>query len=194
MHIGIDFDNTIVCYDALFHRVAREKNVIPENMPVNKSDVRNHLRRIGKEDVWTEMQGYVYGGRMSEADAYPGVIDFFKACVAKGIRVTIISHKTRYPFLGEKYDLHKAARDWLELQGFFDLSRIGLARENVFFELTKQEKLNRIGAVGCTHFIDDLPEFLAEASFPKATCRLLFDPNNLYTEENNFQQIGRAHV
>ena len=28
MRIGIDFDNTIVSYDALFHKVAREQGVI----------------------------------------------------------------------------------------------------------------------------------------------------------------------
>jgi len=27
--IGVDFDNTIVCYDALFHRVARERGLAP---------------------------------------------------------------------------------------------------------------------------------------------------------------------
>ena len=59
MHLGVDFDNTIVCYDALFHKVARERNLIPSDVPVNKSDVRNHLRRVGNEDAWTAMQGYV---------------------------------------------------------------------------------------------------------------------------------------
>jgi hypothetical protein len=34
------------------------------------------LRALGKEDVWTELQGYVYGARMAEAEAYPGVLDF----------------------------------------------------------------------------------------------------------------------
>src|SRR5262245_177802 len=126
MLIGVDFDNTIVCYDALFHKVARERNLIPADLPVNKSDVRNFLRKIGKEDVWTEMQGYVYGGRMSEAAPYPGVIEFFKACRATGIKLRIISHKTKHPFLGEKYDLHQAAQNWLEQQGFFDQMKIGL--------------------------------------------------------------------
>lgn len=183
MLIGVDFDNTIVCYDALFHKVARERNLIPDDLPVNKSEVRNYLRKIGKEDVWTEMQGYVYGGRMSEAAPYPGVIEFFKICREAGVEVRIISHKTRHPFLGEKYDLHKAAYDWLEQQGFFDKVKIGLPREKVFFELTKQEKLQRIGQCGCTHFIDDLPELLAEPSFPQNVKKILFDSNNLYAAE-----------
>src|SRR5277367_406235 len=189
MHIGVDFDNTIVCYDALFHKVAREKNLIPAEVPVNKSDVRNYLRGVNNEAAWTEMQGYVYGPRITEAAPYPGVIEFFKACRAAGIRVSIVSHKTKHPFLGEKHDLHAAARNWLEQQGLFDPARIGLAHEQVFLELTKQAKIDRIAALGCTHFIDDLPEFLAEPSFPAAAHRILFDPNRNYETERTFTRL-----
>lgn len=186
MHIGIDFDNTIVCYDGLFHRVCLEKGLITPDVPVNKSDVRNYLRRIGKEKVWTEMQGYVYGARMSEAAPYPGVLEFLAACRRAAVMVSIISHKTRHPFLGPEYDLHESAQNWLEQQGFFDEGRIGLPRKNVFFELTREAKLERIRASGVSHFIDDLPEFLAAPGFPSQARRVLFDPNDLYAEEKEF--------
>lgn len=189
MHIGVDFDNTIVCYDALFHKVAREKHLIPAEVPVNKSDVRNYLRRVNNEAAWTEMQGYVYGPRITEAAPYPGVLEFFQACRAAGLRVSIVSHKTKHPFLGEKHDLHAAALSWLEFQGFFDPARIGLARDRVFLELTKQAKIDRIAALGCTHFIDDLPELLAEPSFPSSTHRILFDPNRNYETESAFTRF-----
>lgn len=186
MHLGVDFDNTIVCYDALFHKVALEKNLIPADVPVNKSDVRNYLRRVGNEAAWTELQGYVYGARMSEAAPYPGVIEFFQACRTAGIPVSIISHKTKHPFLGEQYDLHASATNWLEQQGFLGPARLGLPQGNVFFELTKQAKLERIVRCGCTHFIDDLPEFLAEPAFSANTLRILFDSNDLYADETRF--------
>jgi len=189
MLLGVDFDNTIVCYDALFHRVAREQGLIPADVPVNKSDVRNYLRRVDNEAAWTEMQGTVYGARLSEAAPYPGVLEFFEACRTAGIPTSIISHKTRHPFLGEQYDLHAAASAWLEQQGFFDAARLGLPRENVFFELTKPAKLARIGQCGCTHFIDDLPEFLGEPDFPAGVQRILFDPNQLYAGEQRFHRI-----
>ena len=48
--IGIDFDNTIVCYDDVFHEVAREQGLIPNDLPANKGAVRDHLRAIGRED------------------------------------------------------------------------------------------------------------------------------------------------
>jgi hypothetical protein len=180
MRIGVDFDNTIVCYDALFHRVCRERDLIPAGLPVNKTDVRDHLRRIGREDDWTEMQGYVYGARMGEAEAFPGALDFFRACRSTSVDVCIISHKTRHPYRGEQHDLHRAAAAWLEQMGFHDPADIGLPRDRVFFELTKLDKLARIGREGCTHFIDDLPEFLAETAFPEAVDRILFDPNQLH--------------
>jgi len=189
MHIGVDFDNTIACYDALFHKVAREKSLIPADVPVNKSDVRNYLRRVDNEAAWTELQGYVYGARMSEAEPYPGVLEFFRTCRSAGLPLSIISHKTRHPFLGEPYDLHATATNWLEQQGFFNAAQIGLPRDHVFFELTKLAKLERIGQRGCTHFIDDLPEFLAEAAFPAGVLRILFDANNHYATEKKFVRV-----
>jgi len=185
MRIGVDFDNTIVRYDALFHRVALEQKLIPPDLPVNKSEVRNHLRKTGCEPLWTEMQGCVYGSRMSEAEPFPGVIEFFQDCRRANIPVSIISHKTRHPFIGERHDLHAAALNWLELQGFFDPAKIGLPRDEVYFELTKDAKLERIAERRCDRFIDDLPELLSEPAFPKID-RILFDPADLYAAETQF--------
>lgn len=178
MILGIDFDNTLVCYDELFHRVALERGLIPAELPRNKSEVRNHLRGLGREDDWTEMQGVVYGVRLSEAAAYPGALEFIRRAREHRIPVRIISHKTRHPYRGEAFDLHAAARGWLELHGVISAS--GLRADEIFFELTKADKLARIGRCECTHFIDDLPEFLAEPAFPSAARKLLFDPAGLY--------------
>jgi hypothetical protein len=187
--IGVDFDNTIVCYDELFHKVCRERELISAEVPVNKSDVRNFLRRAGREDDWTEMQGYVYGVRMAEAKAFPGVKNFFRTFRSAGHTVYIVSHKTRFPFRGDQHDLHQAAVRWLEQEGFFDKKDIGMTREQVFFELTKEAKLQRIDALGCSHFIDDLPEFLAEPAFPAKADRVLFDPHELYPDETRFKRM-----
>ena len=79
------------------------------------------------------MQGYVYGARMAEAEPYPGALEFFQNCRRAGIPARIISHKTRHPFLGERHDLHQAALQWLEQQGFFDPEKIGLDRGRGYF-------------------------------------------------------------
>ena len=175
MRIGIDFDNTIVSYDALFYKVAREKDMVPVNTPVNKVAVRDYLRKVGREEIWTEMQGYVYGARMDEAIGYPGVFDFIQRAAKGGHELFVVSHKTKHPFLGIHYDLHAAARSWVtkHLQtGGVPL----IAPAQVFFELTKEAKLLRAGQIGCQVFIDDVPEILLSEHFPPAAQRVLFDP------------------
>ena len=178
MRIGLDFDNTIVCYDAAFHRAALDRGLIPEDVTPTKDEVRNWLRAAGREDAWTELQGYIYGARMDLATAFPGVREFMRKAAEAGCDLDIVSHKTRHPYRGEKYDLHKAALGWLEKQGFFDDKSLGLERDHVHLELTKDGKLARIGALDCDFFVDDLPELLGEAAFPVDTQRVLFDPND----------------
>ena len=41
MRIGLDFDNTIVTYDSLFHKVATEQGLVPASLPVSKLAVRD---------------------------------------------------------------------------------------------------------------------------------------------------------
>lgn len=175
MRIGVDFDNTLVCFDHLFHRAAVKRGMIPESVAAQKEAVRNYLRQAHREEEWTELQGYVYGTMIREAPAFPGVEKFFLRCRDRGVPVYIISHKTRTPFLGAAYDLHRAAQEWLERRGFY--SRLGLSPDHVFWEQTKEGKLKRIAEMECTHFVDDLPEFLAEPRFPSGVVRILFSPN-----------------
>lgn len=176
--IGVDFDNTIVSYDGLFHRLARERALIPAGLTASKSVVRDYLRAADREDDWTELQGLAYGPRMHEADPFPGVREFFATGIRDGYDLFIVSHKTRRPYRGGDWDLHEAARGWLERHGFFAADGIGLDRERVFFETTKASKLERVGALGLDLFIDDLPELLAEAAFPDSVRALLFDPSD----------------
>ena len=182
MRIGIDFDNTIVRYDQAFHRAALEQKLIPPDLPANKSAVRDYLRSEGMEDQWTVLQGYIYGNRMDLASPWEGVKEFMSRCVRAGIPIFIISHKTHHPYQGQKYDLHEAAWNWLTKQGFFDPSVVGLERDQAFFELTLKEKLARIGTMGCTHFVDDLPEVLGEEDFPMQAHGILFDPAGIHSQ------------
>lgn len=175
MRIGIDLDNTIVCYDDLFQRLAAERALAPPSPAMSKTSVRDHLRRSGRENEWTLLQGEAYGPRMAEARAFLGVLDFIIECRRASIAVCIISHKTRHPLAGPPYDLHRAGRDWLEHAGFFTADT-GLTSADVFFELTKEHKLKRIAQQRCTCFIDDLPELLSDPAFPAQVQRVLFDP------------------
>ncbi len=175
MRIGFDFDNTIVSYDMLFHRVAVEQSLVPASLPKSKLAVRDYLREIDKEDAWTELQGCVYGSRMNDAVAYPGVVEFMKHARDNDISMVIVSHKTLHPFMGPKYNLHDVARGWVETF-LLDESEPLIDPERVFFEVTKEEKIARIGQESCDYFIDDLPEILNMTGFPTSTEGILFDP------------------
>jgi hypothetical protein len=172
VRVGIDFDNTLVRYDAIFHKVALEQGLIPAGLPQSKLAVRDHLRAQGQEDAWTEMQGTVYGARLGEAEAFPGALEFLRWARAEGIGLCIVSHKTRHPFRGPAHDLHAAAQGWVQryLSGLVDPA-------SVFFELTKEAKVARIAALELDCFVDDLPELLLAEAFPPRTARLLFDPD-----------------
>lgn len=189
MIVGIDFDNTIVSYDGVFHDVAMERGLIDGTCPRTKTGVRDHLRRCGREDQWTALQGTVYGACMDRAQAFPGVKEVFGALHRNRSEVFIVSHKTRRPYVGEPYDLHAAAQAWLESQDFaFEMN-------HVFFEETKADKLRRIENLQCDYFIDDLPEFLAETSFPSSVTGILFDPHDIHHTETlraiSWSAIGR---
>ena len=179
LRIGVDFDNTIVCYDEVFYRMALADELIPAELPRDKTAVRDHLRATGREDRWTAMQGLVYGERMAEAKPFPGVHEFLSACALRAFPVAIISHRTRQPIVGNPCDLHAAAYRWLEVNGIVDL----VPRDAIYFRETRDEKVTRIRETGCTHFIDDLPEFLAEPMLPADLHRILFDPAQVVREK-----------
>jgi len=174
MVIGVDFDNTIVCYDDLFHRIAVQRGLVPAELAPRKNDVRDFLRKAGREAAWTELQGYVYGPGMAEAPVFPGAVEFFVRAIRSGLPLFIISHKTRSPVMGLAHDLHQAARDWLAAHGFFDRVKIGLSPERVFFGATRREKIDHIIRLKCTHFIDDLEETFLDDSFPRDVKKILF--------------------
>lgn len=181
MIIGMDFDNTIVDYNGVFHRAAVERGWIPPKTPQSKNAVRDWLRTAGREEDWTALQGHVYGCRMLEADLYPGVMACLEACHGAGHTLFIISQKTRVPYRGPTCDLHQAAREFLNQKGFFDSVRTGLSDAHVFFELTKPGKIARIGQTACDVFLDDLPEILDDPAFPARTIPVLFDPSESIT-------------
>jgi len=187
MRIGIDLDNTIVCYDEVFRRLAVERF---DGDSIAASAVKDHLRSTlraaGREDEWTELQGAAYGPGMKDAVAFPGVGEFLARCRKAGADVCIISHRSRTPYRGPPYDLHEAARNWLSGAGLWSEAEA----PPVFLELSKEEKIARIASQRCTHFIDDLPELLAESAFPDTVVRILFDPHRRHENETRFMRVG----
>ena len=116
MRVGIDIDNTIICYDGVFASVAR---LLGHDIDVGSSKVETkdwfHSREM--YDEFTELQGLIYGTYLGHASLYDGVNTFLNQAGRIGCTVFIVSHKTRYPLIGGKVDLHEAASMFLAEQG-----------------------------------------------------------------------------
>ena len=175
MKIGIDFDNTIACYDGAFYKVAVDQGLIPVYLPTTKNSIRDYLNKNNLKDSFTELQGYIYGKRMDLAKPYDGIQDFASAALNSKHDLYIVSHKTRFPILGPRYDLHDSAIGFLK--DHFLVSESGIAIGNVYFEETKDKKIDRINALNIDVFIDDLPEILEMKKFSDVCRRILFDPH-----------------
>tara|TARA_Y100000031_G_scaffold156293_1_gene210291 strand:+ start:969 stop:1568 length:600 start_codon:yes stop_codon:yes gene_type:complete len=179
MILGLDFDNTLIRYDELFHQLAFERGLITQELPKVKNTVRDYLRYVGKEDEWTQIQGEVYGKRIREAIPFEGMQETLKKISALDVKMFLVSHKTKTPYMGSQYNLHYAAIGWLREHSFFDATGLGWHESQVFFELTKEEKVQRIIQLGCTHYIDDLPEILI--MLPDTINKILFTPHPVDT-------------
>jgi hypothetical protein len=94
--------------------------------------------------------------------------------------VFIVSHKTRFPLLGPKYDMHKAALAFLQDHGIAGADSV--SPEQIYFEETKEQKIDRAAALDLDVFIDDLPEILAMPGLPERCRRILFAPGGSQNE------------
>ncbi len=196
MRIGLDLDNTIICYDDLFHRLATARGLLDAPVGITKREVKAWIVGQHGNEAWTELQGEVYGNALRSASPYPGALEFVCRCRAAGHGVGIISHKTRFPALGQRVDLRSAALEWLDAQGWFKAG--ALERTDVEFYDSRPEKVAAIADRACDIFVDDLPEVFGDPGFPDGVCRILFDPNEtladskLYLRTRNWTEIFQS--
>jgi len=169
MRIGLDFDNTLACYDAVFSAEAKKHGVVPNEWNGSKQELKNRVTSFQDGNIlWQQIQGQVYGPSMYKASMFPGVARFLIRCRLHGYTVIIVSHKTKYGhFDSTKTSLREAALSWMNEQGFFNRNKFGILKENIFFESTRQEKVARINTLNLDVFIDDLEEVFAEDGFPE---------------------------
>lgn len=174
--IGVDLDNTLVSYDQVLGALAVERGLMPAGMATSKKLIRDWMRRRPDGELeWQRLQALVYGRRMGEAVLIDGVREFFDACRRHGAKVYIVSHKSEYSPLDEsRTNLRHAALTWMACHAFFDAAGFGLGEDDVYFEATRRSKVERIRALRCSHFIDDLEETFLEPAFPTAVERILY--------------------
>jgi hypothetical protein len=190
--IGIDFDNTIAGYDHVFPVVAESEGLLARGAATSKAEVRSLLRaEADGETKWMALQGRVYGAHMHHARMIEGVGEFLTRCRIASIAIRIVSHKTETGhFDPDRVNLREAAMAWMAGKGFFAADGFGLVRGDVHFEATREDKVARIAALGCTHFIDDLEEVFLEPGFPAGVEGFLLAANRMPPPQGPFRAMA----
>lgn len=184
MLIGLDFDNTIVCYNNAITQLAETLPDLPDDLPRTKLALRDFLRRANREPEWTAFQGAIYGPGMAHAEPFEQALDVMRMLRDMGHSLTILSHRSLRPYAGPAYDLHAAARGWVqERLACADL----IQNESVFFYETRERKIAAVNALGCEVFLDDLPEVLEDEYFPKNCRAILFDPERSHMQSEHLR-------
>ncbi|MGA2081042.1 MAG: hypothetical protein ABSH53_10590 [Holophaga sp.] len=179
MLIGIDLDNTLICYDQVFRRLAAEAGLQFAHPSPGPKEIRAAARRCPEGDIaWQKLQGAAYGPGILEARPAEGVLDFLRRCARERVPVWVISHKTEFAAQDPtRTNLRRAALDWLAAQGLFR-PEMGLEPGRCRFAASRTEKIALIRSQGCTHFVDDLDETFREPSFPDGVTRILYAPQD----------------
>ena len=199
MKIGLDFDNTIACYNDVFSSEAKIKGLVNKDWEGSKQDLK--LLLDSQEDgqtTWQTMQGKVYGPSMQKATLFPGVARFLLRCKLNGHTVFIVSHKTKYGHFDKtKTLLREASLKWMDSQGFFKDALFGINRKNIFFANTQSEKVLKIKSLNLDVFVDDLEEIFLHHDFPEIK-KILFSRSSSIQSSielfNNWTDIEKASI
>lgn len=178
LHIGVDLDNTIICFNPVFLQLARACGWVGPNQSMNHRELRRLLIAAdGNDHRWQWLQGQVYGSRIADAAPFDGVIAVLRRWRQNGYRVTVVSHKTRYSNWDPSIALREAATQWLSRHQLFDQGSAYSLVDDVFFEANLSDKLARIRQLGCNIFVDDKLSVLTDRQFPCETVPAYFAPH-----------------
>jgi len=166
--ICIDLDNTIAIYDDVIVQICKDLNIyLPPEIKRKKGAIANYLRAEGRNDLWTKIQGLCYGPYMHKAKVAKNFRKFVSLLVNSNYDLVLVSHKTKTPASGEKFNLHEAAENWIDknLKNVF---------KEIFFEMSFKKKIQRINSLNPEFVIDDLPEVLAKIDLEISRKILIF--------------------
>lgn len=166
MRIGIDLDNTLICYDFAFLSAARAKNYVSEKYIANKDDLKKEILLIHGMEAWKGLQGYVYGQGIDEAIPFPNAFECLSKLKKSGHELFVVSHKTIYGHYDDKkIALRDAAMEWLIDNEFIGENGV-IDKEKIFFCSSREDKILKIISMNFDLFIDDLYEVLSDPLFP----------------------------
>ena len=111
-------------------------------------------------------------------------------CNKKNVELFIISHKTLYPIIGEKINLHKISKEWIAKKKIFQNKNDNWIKKHIFFLKTKEKKIKKIIDLKCDYFIDDLIDILNR--LPRKIKKIHFDPfeKNIKSNVKSWQELS----
>ena len=168
-------DGTVVHYDRLFHRLARESFGLPNEVPAEKARIRAWLRsQVNGEEKRVTLQGLAYGSEIRSAEEAPGLRTFLAGCRNRGWELHLVSHKGELSACARKFPLRRSAWNWLHATGL--VGPHAFAAGSVHFAASREEKIRAIRDLGFRLFVDDLPEILEHPLFPRGVERWHYIP------------------
>jgi hypothetical protein len=177
--IGIDLDNTIVNYEEVCRKLLSEQGCDCLFSGNARSVLKSHLMSQLEGNLkWTLVQGHLYGNGMKDASLYPGVLDAFLSLLTAGFEIHILSHKSRYPAIGQPMDFHECAHQFLCERLISSIEDRFRDQVKIAFFPTQDAKVKAIKMRGCMVFVDDLLSVLRHPEFPCHTEGFHFDPEN----------------
>lgn len=188
MIIGIDFDNTIIKYDEVFYKFALKNKLIFSRKNRNKSDIKEEIIKNFDEKAWTKLQGEVYSIGISQAKLYQNCLESLYKFDKLGHKIFIISHKTKYPVIGKKTNLHKITNEWIINNIFKKKKFKNFNIDCVFFNEDKNQKIMKILECNCNVFIDDLEDILRK--LPSNIMKILFSKNYSFEKKSDLIHLG----
>ena len=180
MIIGLDFDNCIVNYQCAIEKLIKDEKFFCKNKltGLNKESLKEIIIKTYNEEKWTLIQGKLYGKYIKYAKPYPYVLETIKKLLKNNV-IYIISHKTKTPFIGKKYDLHDAASKWINNNLVDENLKPIIDNKFIYFNQTINQKVQSISKVKCNIFLDDLIKVLQHETFPNKIKKVLFNPNKI---------------
>ena len=176
--LGIDLDNTIICYDELIYKLAKKKfyklnlNKNLNSKNIIKSEIINNYNNA----EWTKLQGLIYGEKLNYASLFDDFYNTIKQ-LKNYYDIYIVSHKTKHPSIGKKVNLRKASKNFLRNKNISYCENELIKNENIFFTNTKKEKIEIIKKNKIDIFIDDLDGILKD--LPESIYKIHFSKNKL---------------
>jgi len=99
---GNDSYEAIINYENVFYETALRYGFIEENDLVSpntkKQNVKDFLIKKNQENIWTEIQGLVYGKAIIYAKPYKNIDLFLEYLKEENHEYYIVSHKTKYTY------------------------------------------------------------------------------------------------